>query len=178
MNLYVAIGYLVVLIVVSRLRTRPIKSPTMQALRAFFPSWKFFDELGDVPVLLHRVGQDPSAMGPWQPSLPKLRRRAGSLLVNAEGNLWLAYGSVVQQLVIELDELPEADASGSDAAITERTTYQITRELVAFRIRELEAELPPYYQFKVVTMPVGAGVGAAAAASPAEDLLISPVYQH
>ena len=40
-------------------RAVPIRSRVVQRLRALFPSWRFFEELGEVPVLQVRHGAEP-----------------------------------------------------------------------------------------------------------------------
>lgn len=149
MNLYVLIGYLVVLVAATQLLSGRVRSPVVQALRAFFPSWKFFDEPGEVPCLLVRTGADAETLSSFEPLLPPLKRPITAALFNPRGNLWLAYGSLLQQLMSELEELPEG--SDADTQIRSCTSYQLTQALVLERLRERGQALPRYYQFKVVT---------------------------
>jgi len=109
----VLVGYFVVLVALSALRAVEVKSRLVQQLRVFFPSWRFFEDLGEVPVLWARIGGDGSGtndgedLGPWQRSLPTAAPRWWTLFVNPEANLILAYGSLLEQLVSDLAAGPE-----------------------------------------------------------------------
>ena len=154
------VGYFALLIVVSLVRAVPVKSPAIQRLRAFFPSWKFFDDVGAVPVLLVRAGDREDALGPWQPCLGTAPRRWRALFLNAEANLLLAYGSLLTQLVADVEELPD------DADVCELVSYQLTHHLV--RARRPPGDL---YQFKVCLVAPGAERG------PDDDMVVSEVIE-
>jgi hypothetical protein len=129
--------------------------------RAFFPSWRFFDDVGLVPLLLVRVGPGDGALGPWQPCLGKARRRWHAVLLNPEANLLLAYGSLLAQLVSDVEEL--ADGDDVEALVS----YQLAHRLV--RTQPLAAG--DHYQFKIAVVAPGAE------AAEEDDLLISRRYQ-
>jgi hypothetical protein len=160
---YVLAGYFVVLVGLSLARVMPVRVAAIQRLRAFFPSWKFFDEVGVVPVLLARVARDDDALadGDWQPCLRPLPRRAGALFVNAAATLQLAYGSLLAQLVAEVEELP------IPADVEALASYQMTLALVRTR---LGAAAGQRFQFKVCLCEPGAPPGLD------DDMIISPVY--
>jgi hypothetical protein len=147
---YVLLGYLALLALLALARTAPIKSPVVQRLRAFFPSWRFFEDLGDVPVLLGRSGPSEAGLGPWVPLLPPVRRRWTQLFYNPEGNLALAFGSLVQQLVSDA-----ADHETGDFATS--VSYRLAHELVRRQLGPVTC-----FQWKVV--------------AGADDVLVSPVY--
>src|SRR5688572_1243119 len=106
---YALVGYFALLALVALMKAVPVKSRAVQRLRAFFPSWKFFDHAGHVPVLLARVGASAGALGPWQACLAPAPRPWHAPLIDAEASLLLAYGSLLQQLIGDLEELPEDD---------------------------------------------------------------------
>lgn len=161
-------AYLGVLVALATLRAVPIRSRVVQRLRVLFPSWRFFEELGEVPALQVRVGASPEALGPWRAALPPVPRRPWALLENADANLALAAGSLLQHLAADLGELPD-DAPGGIAGLV---SYQLTDHLAASQVARLDAAARAY-QFRVVAYAPGA-------APPADDdtddeLVRSPV---
>ncbi|HEX4457220.1 MAG TPA: hypothetical protein VIA18_04580 [Polyangia bacterium] len=158
------VGYFALLVVVSRWKSAAVPSRAVQLMRAFFPSWKFFDDIGDEPQLYMRAGVS-AALGEWEPALPRPRRRWRALVLNADGNLLLACGSLVQQLC---DELEAADPAHPER-VAQSVAYELTRNLVQFRLRE-RAVLPAAtrYQFKLRLHRVDGSD---------EDVLVSPEYE-
>jgi hypothetical protein len=159
--LYVLAGYFVVLVGLSLVRVVPVKSAAVQRLRAFFPSWKFFDDVGVVQVLMVRVGRDENDLGEWTHCLHRVRRRWYAPVVNPEATLHLAYGSLLQQLVAEVEEMPVP------YDVESAVSYQLTHHLVR---ATLTARPGLWYQFKVCVVEPGRDVGLD------DDLIISPVY--
>jgi hypothetical protein len=159
---YALVGYFALLVVLALVKAVPVKSRAVQRLRAFFPSWKFFDEVGAVPVLLARVGTSEDALGPWRPCLAPAPRPWHAALIDTEATLLLAYGSLLQQLIADLEELPDDDDGNTTVS------YQLTHHLVRARVA-----VPPgaSYQFRVCVVEPGA------AATDDDDVMVSPVYQ-
>src|SRR5262249_2981415 len=122
----------------------------------------FFDDVGDALTLELRVGADEETLGAWQPVLPRPRRRAGMLLVGSDINLLLACGSRAQHLPAAVDEAGAEKPERPDAT----APYQLTRDLVRFRLRATGAQAGACYQWKLrATSPEGVS----------EDLLLAPV---
>jgi hypothetical protein len=96
-------------------------------LRVLIPSWRFFDELGEVSRLYYRFGSGRSHLGPWILYGKKSSRTWGHLLFNAEENLYLANIRLIA-------ELPE--------------TYPLVQNLVRWEIRQTHSD-QFYFQFKV-----------------------------
>jgi len=73
----------------------------MQYLRVFFPAWRFFGSLGSVPKLFYRLSQS----GSWiqAPSKPP-PRKIYHLLLNPQGNLYLAKLALIDQFLEELND--------------------------------------------------------------------------
>ncbi len=153
--------YFAVVFALSALPTIEVRSRWVQLLRIALPSWRFFEALGDVPVLRYRSGHDEASLGEWQPALQPLPRSLRRLVLNADGNLALACESLLQQLLADLSELDESQAN----ALEEAVSYRLTRNLVETRVR---SDGGRYYQFKLE-------VGAAGEAM-AQEALVSPVY--
>jgi hypothetical protein len=141
------------------------RSRLLNGLRVLFPSWRFFDTVDATPILLGRAGAARGELGPYRELLPPLPRKLGSLLIDAQGNLRLAYYSLLEQLMSDLDALADGDA----AAARELVSYELVRELArAALIADVESPFERY-QFKV-RLPNGA------AASAGEDVLTSEVH--
>jgi hypothetical protein len=155
--------YFVALVVVSRWRSAAVPSRAVQLLRAFFPSWRFFEDVGDVLTLQLRVGAGDDTLGPWQPALPRPRRRLGMLLVASEVNFLLAAGSLLQQLHAEL---ADADPDHPER-LTAAVPYRLTRDLVRYRLRASGAAPGSRYQWKLHAAPADGTAG--------EDVLIAPI---
>jgi hypothetical protein len=73
----------------------------MQYLRVFFPSWRFFGSLGSVPKLFYRLSQNAN----WiqVPTKPP-PRKISQILLNPEGNLYLAKLALIDQFLDELND--------------------------------------------------------------------------
>lgn len=155
------LAYFALLVVVSRWKSAAVPSRAVQLMRAFFPSWKFFDDIGDEPQLWLRAGA--ATLGEWEPALPRPPRRWRALVLNADGNLLLACGSLVQQLC---DELEAADPAHPEQ-LTTTVAYELTRNLVQYRLRE-RAQPATRYQFKLRLHRVDGSD---------EDVLVSPEYE-
>ena len=172
MGLYVA-----ALIVASVLRTREVRSPFVQLFRAFFPNWKFFEDLGTLPVLSWRCGESEEVFGPWR-APERLRPDALRFAFNPRGNLRLALGSLLQHLEADLHATDEARPE----TIEQATSYRLVRNWVEAEIRShapAAGSADPRvlrYQFRVL----GAQPDSVSAlyATPGEGdlMLLSPVY--
>ncbi|MES2769488.1 MAG: hypothetical protein V4596_10120 [Bdellovibrionota bacterium] len=70
----------------------------MGFIRVLIPTWRFFDRLGRVPELFYRL-KVSGKFGPWLPALEKPTRKFYHLFLNPEGNLHLAYNTLVDRLL-------------------------------------------------------------------------------
>src|SRR5262245_44602267 len=103
-NMGVLVACVAVLALLVLLPRRDVSLPAITLLRCFFPAWRFFEEIAPSPVLSHRLatsGQDVDA-AIWVNSLVPPPRRASALWLNAAGNLYLAYQTLVERLHSEL----------------------------------------------------------------------------
>lgn len=174
MPLALLIAYVATLIVLASLRSLPVRSAIIQRLRAFFPSWRFFDDIGDMPVLWLRVqrqGAPPEDFEPWQPCLPTPKRSGSMLVWNPDGNLRLAYDSLLMHLLTDADEQSTQPArTGAPTRLAACVSYQLTEQLVAFQLRrDPQAASIVRYQFKVTSVTAGAALHSG------EDVIVSPV---
>jgi len=140
-------------------------------LRAFFPSWRFFEDLGEMPTLYYRLRNEGQELGHWKLGLEKPNRSAGSFFLNPEGNYLLACGSLLQHLESELEETEENKTDHIEASVT----YQLIRNLVLHQIEKSEKATGfKQYQFKITSALPGKIQDAQ---DSIDDLLISPVYE-
>ena len=116
----------------------------LDLLRGFFPSWRFFDDLGAELVLEARVGASPETLGPWRNCLPPIRRSWRNLVINPEGNFLHACHNQLSHLNADIQ------ASISPDQLDAKTSYVITRRLVEYQIRRQNLATPPYqFQFRL-----------------------------
>lgn len=102
--------------------------------KTLFPSWKFFDESTDTPVLLYKYTDEAD----WKLVFPVPAKHWYNVLWNPQGNLYLAYNSHMQQLMMDLAEFEEVPEKFS-----QHVSYKITHNF----IKALHPTRP--YQFKV-----------------------------
>jgi hypothetical protein len=129
-----------------------VRGQAVHLFRAFFPSWRFFEDVGPAPRLMHRRFEagPGGAPGPWTDTVPPVPRGPLALLYNPAGNLRLACGSLVDQLVADLDALDEAAlARGELDALDALVSYRLVRRLVEQR-RASEGEDAGAWQFRLV----------------------------
>lgn len=133
------VGVLVVLAVATVLARRVVHHPVLSRLRVLVPAWRFFDRAAAAPYLLVRWAAPGGQLGAWMP-LDGGPRGATSWAFSPHGNLFLAYQSVIEQLVAEVAEVdiaaPAADDVETDPAITGRLSYALVSAIA-------RAHLPP-----------------------------------
>jgi hypothetical protein len=152
-------AYFAALALFSLARRSHLGSRALFLLRAFFPSWRFFEDLGDTPALLFRTAAEDSELGEWQPCLGKIPRRWYHLLLNPEGNRLLACSSAIQLLLSDIEEADETDLE----ALENSVSYRVIQDWVRYRIHQLVPDSAPIsYQFKVL--------------AGSDEVLLSPVY--
>lgn len=152
----------------SLLKRVHIRSRTLHLLRAFFPSWRFFEDYGWAPLLLYRVRSQGGFMGEWMPVIEKLKPSPLSLFLNARGNHALACGNLLQHLISDLEDADDQNPASIEASVS----YELTRRLVS---QKVVASHPrgaiSHYQFKLSThLPDQPQ-------AEIDDLMISRVYE-
>lgn len=131
-NMGMVLACAAVLALLVLLPRRDVPAPAVTLLRCFFPAWRFFEEIARSPVLSHRLATSGQGLdaADWVVSLAAPRRGLSSLWLNAPGNLYLAYQSLVERLLTELDE-----SGQNPAAIAQTVSYRLVQGLVAERVR-------------------------------------------
>ena len=120
---------------------------TVFLFRALFPSWRFFEDLDQLPRLEYRYAIGDSELGEWQEALAKPKRGISTLLLNAQGNLYLACQSMLQQLESDIGDLAE----GGQEEFVHSVSYRLARSLVIYRLSAAAttATSPRRFQFRV-----------------------------
>jgi hypothetical protein len=141
----VAAGLIAVCVGLVLLPRRTVNARGLALFRSLFPSWRFFEEIEAGPSLSFCAAPVGSDFGPWRAALTPSPRGPTALLLNARGNLTLAYQSIVEQLASELDEAPDADPSTL-------ISYQLVVRLVAFELLSTHERTPgTQYRFRIDT---------------------------
>jgi len=106
--------------------------------KPLFPSWKFFDESTDTPVLLYKYLDENE----WKITIPVPPKHWTNFLWNPRGNFYLAYHSHMQQLMGDLTHFDETKIH----EFHQHISYQITENFVK------QLNLTKAYHFKVSTI--------------------------
>ena len=128
----------------------------VQLLRAFLPSWKFFEDLGEVPVLYFRI-KSAGQWTEWKKWIDPIERKWWQLIFNPQGNLNLAYGSLVQELCDEIHKSKDIEQLENSKPFQDLKNLLLERSLGMSEV-----------QFKIV---------AEQAQGPSIDVLVSPEFK-
>ena len=131
---------------------RAVPGRALVWLRAFFPSWRFFEDLGPAPTLEWRDGPDEDALGPWRPALAMPPRPLTATVFNPKGNLRFAEHALVEHLLSDLDDVPD----DAPERVTALVSYRLVERLVMAE-RASVAGAPPggCVQFRIVLRAPG-----------------------
>lgn len=132
----------------------------MFLLRAFFPSWRFFDDVGPELRLEVRFGDNEERFGLWQNALPPIARSMTNLPVNPRGNFLHACHNLLNHLNGDIQE------SANLQTVPELATYKLVRNLARFQVSE-RIDPPFQFQFRLSALLSG---------HDGEQILLSPVY--
>jgi hypothetical protein len=126
-------------------------------LRPIIPTWRFFAQVTEVPELLVRIGSSSDSLGPWQLALTKPKRALRSLIINHEGNLYLAYHSLLERV------LDETAISTNGDALEETVSFRLVKNLANKCTSVLTPTSEPYFfQFQIVTFMQGSSIEGSA----------------
>jgi hypothetical protein len=129
-------------------------------LRAFFPSWRFFDDVGPELRLEVRFGEHEAALCEWQNALPPIPRSISNLLVNPRGNFLHACHNLLNHLNADIQDSPDLKR------VDELTTYKLVKNLARFQA--FESVSPPFaFQFRL---------SALSDPNQGDEILLSPLY--
>ncbi len=150
------IGYL------SLLKPRYFSIRKLYLFRCLFPSWKFYEDICYQPLLYYRLADDGKNFQQWQLCIEKLDRSWNKLFLNSNANLVHAYGSLVQQLENDKEEIEE----GREKDLVSSVSYKLVKNLVEDRIKD-QAK---FFQFKLTLTMQGLPQDNA-------DILVSIVHE-
>lgn len=123
MGIWLAAALVLICALLVLLPRGEVRGRGLALLRCFFPSWRFFEEIAPGPALEISTAPDAAAeFGPWRDAWTPAPRTLASLIVNARGNLELAYQSLVDQLWSEIEEAAEDPAAS--------ITYRLVQNLI------------------------------------------------
>ena len=125
-------------------QSQTVRGPWFYLLRAFFPNWQFYHQVGPVPHLYVRSQEPGGQWSDWGNVYPRHQRSVWRLFHNPWGNRDLAQQNLVEHLSSDIKELGE----GADAS--QLVSYQLVCRLAAhtIRIHKLEA-LVSHYQLEI-----------------------------
>lgn len=142
MGFWIAAGLSIACLVLALLPRRDVRGRGLALLRALFPSWRFFEEIEPGPLLQVATAGADGVFGPWRDAWSASTRTAAALIVNARGNLELAYQSLVDRLASELDESPEDP--------TRSITYRLVQRLIEVECLDPSERVPGRrYRFRL-----------------------------
>jgi hypothetical protein len=113
--IYFLIPFLILLYLV---RGRVVHNRWVFIFRAFFPTWKFFEDANAQYKLLYQENNDV-----WITAIELLSRKKLSLFLNHEVNFHLALDTLVQRFVMDLAE--------GRQELTKSVSYRLIKKFVA-----------------------------------------------
>lgn len=131
-----------------------MSSRALKLFRVLVPSWGFFADVADLPVLFVRTADSSGSWGEWFPAVMKPQRRLWSVLFNPEGNLYLAYNTLLQQVESDIGELDGVAVQSFESSVS----FRLLHNLVRYRLNSAHDEHlrnVTQYQFRLERRPQG-----------------------
>jgi len=138
------------------------RSRAWVSLRVLLPSWRFFDRPTAPLVLSVRTASEAGVWSAFEPLLQATGGGLTTLLVNARGNLHLAYHQLSEQLVSDLSVLSTDDAEAARALVSYELVLALVRSSLAARATGTR------FQFRLRS--------EARAGEPAQELMTSELH--
>lgn len=155
--------YFLLIIIFALVKTPQIESPTLNLFKSMFPSWKFFDESINTPVLLYRL-KNKDQFANWVICIPPPKNKWTHLFYNPHGNYYLAYHSHIQQALEDLANLDDDQLE----RFHHHVSYKTTENFVRYEL--LKKQLSSEFQFKISNIKRTNGTDF----EVMEDILLSP----
>jgi hypothetical protein len=125
-------------------QTRTVRGPWFFLLRAFFPNWQFYHQVGPVPHLYVRYQTEGQVWSDWLWVYPRLERSFWNLFHNPDGNRALAEQNLVDHLSSDIKDL----GAGQDASPL--VTYQLVCRLASKALRKWHPDVSEgLYQLEI-----------------------------
>lgn len=166
-SLIAIIAFFLLIVAVSLLRLPYVPGRGFILFRALFPSWRFFENIAELPTLEFRLRMSNGESSDWLPALIRPKRSWTVLLFNPQGNLYLACQTLLQQFANDVAEVPP----GKDDEFEGSVSFQLVKSLVLFQIeRSNERTKAIAFQFRVGKLLQGASL------ETLDTFVISQVY--
>ncbi|MCB0344921.1 MAG: hypothetical protein KDD66_07380 [Bdellovibrionales bacterium] len=158
--------YFAAIVFLSTLRIKYVSSRKVYLFRSLFPSWRFFEDLSELPVLYHRVRKGTKDFGDWMPSLKPLERKFSSVLLNPGGNRLLAYYGLLQQVENDMQSVEDGAEHKFSNSVSYLLLERLVREQILLSCSHAE-EKNAAFQFKLRSVLQGESVESG------QDILVS-----
>ncbi len=154
--------YFALITLLSSLKPRYIPGRAIYLFRAFFPSWRFYEDICEMPMLYYRT-LEPA--GDWKLAWQKPLRSWSTIFVNPQVNYLFACQGLLNQVENDVNELGE----GAHEEFSNSVSYRLLENLVRYSMRAEGDGAATRYQFKLMAAIQGEDAF--------QDVLISPVIE-
>lgn len=117
----------------------------LSLIRALFPHWNFYDEVGFQFLLQFKVPDSNR----WEVISFEQRRRVLSLLFNPECNLALAQINIIEHFARDIQELQAVNPLIHSKDVQKLTSFKMLKSLLRIKLKEYELNVATI-QFKIV----------------------------
>lgn len=118
--------------------------------RVFFPSWKFFEDIGASPQLFYRLKQSSGDFGSWTPLIHKQPRHLSHLFINPQILYLLSIQSLLQHITTAAAEALDQQQTAME--FSQSVPYQLVKNCVIESLSKNKFTSPVDFQFKVSTV--------------------------
>ena len=160
---FIFAAYFLIILLFSMAKSPKIENTTFNLFKSMFPSWKFFDESVDTPVLLYRT-KLATVFSQWEICVPHPEKKWFHLLYNPHGNFYLAYHSHIQQLLGDLTTFEDSKLE----SFHQHVSYKTTENFVRYTL--MKKKCISLFQFKISSVKINDD----GTLNIIEDVLISP----
>lgn len=161
--IFCSVYFALVAVVILQKRTQ-VRNQWFQMFRFFFPSWRFFEDLGFVPILSIRFGNSERKLGEWIQFPNTFSMGPMNLFFNPRGTFALAFRSHLAQLANEINEIENS------REVEKLTSYMMT---LRFANGECQSRKLVFFQFRLLaSVP-----DLASQSSQVEEILVSKIYK-
>jgi hypothetical protein len=161
--------YFAVIALLATLKPRYIPGRAIYLFRALFPSWRFYEDICEVPMLHFRWqnGTDTEEFATdWVPAWGAPERSWSALMLNPSGSFVFACQGLLNQVESDIDEI----GTGEHQEFANSVSYRLLQKLVLHQMRKRpESRAARRYQFKLTAATQGEE-------QTGEDVLISAVH--
>lgn len=128
-ELILAIFFLSILLL-SMTKRHALGGRRLSLVRSLFPSWRFFDQLENVPKIFYRLRLQNNDLTNWQPIPIHCERKFINLFSNPNGNLYFAFHSLTEQVISDMNDCTETSEFATS------TSYELMKNMVHFLLMQ------------------------------------------